>query len=86
MSTPAADGDGFHVVVAEDGSVPASELARLGLSPGTHLRLVPQQDEDEPPRRSARGALAYLVSANDVDAFEKAMEDVRTERAALLDR
>jgi hypothetical protein len=42
-SIPAPDDvDGFHVVVAEDGSLPASELARLGLRPGARLRLVPE--------------------------------------------
>ena len=84
MSTPATGGDGYHVVVAEDGSVPASDLARLGLRPGTHLRLVPEP-ADAPGRRSARGALASLVTSKDVDAFEKAMEDARAERTALLD-
>ncbi len=32
---------GFHVVVAEDGSVPTTELACLGVRPGAHLRLIP---------------------------------------------
>jgi hypothetical protein len=32
---------GSHeLVVAEDGSIPADQLARLGLRPGTHLRVV----------------------------------------------
>lgn len=29
-----------ELVVAEDGSIPAEQLARLGLQPGAHLRVV----------------------------------------------
>lgn len=29
-----------ELVVAEDGSIPADQLARLGLKPGAHLRVV----------------------------------------------
>lgn len=29
-----------ELVVAEDGSIPAEQLARLGLRPGAHLRVV----------------------------------------------
>jgi hypothetical protein len=44
------DTEGFHVVVAEDGSLPASELARLGLRSGEHLRLIPEQRPAGRPR------------------------------------
>jgi hypothetical protein len=30
----------YELVVADDGSIPADQLARLGLRPGTHLRVV----------------------------------------------
>lgn len=33
-----------EVVVAEDGSIPASQLAGLGVRPGAHLRVVTQSD------------------------------------------
>jgi hypothetical protein len=29
-----------ELVVAEDGSIPAEQLQRLGVEPGTHLRVV----------------------------------------------
>lgn len=80
-STPADDSAGFHVVVAEDGSVPASELARLGVSPGTHLRLVPE------PRRVQRGrtagALAGSLPVEAVDAWIRGLDEAKAERAAL---
>ena len=31
-----------ELVVADDGSIPAEQISRLGLRPGTHLRVVPQ--------------------------------------------
>lgn len=80
--TPAQDDDGFHVVVAEDGSVPATELARLGLRPGTHLWVVPEQRA--PKRRSARGLLAGTVAAGEIESFVQAMAEAKAERAAYL--
>lgn len=81
-STPAQDdAEGFQVVVAEDGSVPASELARLGLPPGTRLRLVPE------PRRAPRarmaGALAASVPAEAVDALIRGLDEAKAERVAI---
>lgn len=32
--------DEMELLVAEDGSIPADQLARLGLGPGAHLRVV----------------------------------------------
>lgn len=31
-----------ELVVADDGSIPAEQISRLGLRPGTHLRVVPE--------------------------------------------
>jgi len=31
---------GHEVIVADDGSIPAADLARLGVLPGQHLRVV----------------------------------------------
>lgn len=60
VTTPAApNGDGFDVGGGADCAltVPAEELARDGVRPGAHLRLV-QEPQLPAPRRSARGALA----------------------------
>lgn len=37
-----------ELVVADDGSIPAEQLARLGIRPGTHLRVVatPEGSDD----------------------------------------
>ena len=47
MSTPDAAG-GNELVVAEDGSIPAEQVARLGLRPGAHLRVIETQPPDKP--------------------------------------
>jgi hypothetical protein len=88
-STSASSDDGFEVVVGSDGSltVPASELARHGVRPGTHLRLVVEDDaESTPKRRSARGSLAHLVTPADVEAFEAALADAKADRIASVDQ
>lgn len=88
VSTSAApNGEGFEVVVGTDGDlrVPAEELARHGLRPGAHLRLVHQP---QPPaqRRRARGALAGVVTAAALDGLEAALDEAKTERIAVLER
>lgn len=40
--------DSVELVVGPDGGIPAEQIARLGLRPGSHLRVVP-----EPGRRPA---------------------------------
>lgn len=35
--------EGHELVVADDGSIPAEQIARLGMRPGTHLRVVAEQ-------------------------------------------
>lgn len=80
-TTPAPEAtEGFHVVVAEDGSLPASELARLGLRPGTHLRLVPEPRR--PSRAGMAGALAAALPVEAVDDWVRALDAAKTERAA----
>ncbi len=39
MSPAPVAGDN-ELVVAEDGSIPADQIARIGLRPGTHLRVI----------------------------------------------
>lgn len=83
----APNGDGFEVVVGTDGAlrVPAEELARHGVRPGTPLRLV-HQTQPRVQRRRARGALAGVIDAAALDALEAALDEVSVERIAAVER
>ena len=88
MSTPATPHEeGFEVVVGADGAltVPADELARRGVCPGAHLRLV-QEPPSQVPRRSVRGALAGIIDTEALNAFEVALDASKTERIATVRR
>lgn len=88
MSTPAAPNEeGFEVVVGTDGAltVPADELARHGVRPGAHLRLV-QEPQARVLRRSVRGTLAGVVDAEALGAFLTALDDSKAERIAAVER
>ena len=88
MSASAAQGgEGFEVVVDPDGAlrVPAEELARYGVRPGAHLRLVHELPTRE-RRRRVRGALAEVVDAAALDALEAALDEVKVERLAAVER
>ena len=82
-NTPAGTGDGFEVVVGSDGvlTVPAAELARHGVRPGTHLRLVPEQQSTGERKRMA-GALAGSVPAQAVEQLLQGLEEAKAERVA----
>lgn len=82
-TTHAPDGDGFHVVVADDGSLPAAELARLGVRPGAHLRLVPEQRSAH-ERVSAFGYLSQVISADEADALSAGIEQGKADRIEAL--
>ncbi len=96
---PAGTGDGFEVVVGSDGAltVPAAELARHGVRPGAHLRVVAEskahddvdthdeQGQEPPRRKSMRGALAHMVTPEAVDAFVEALAETKAERISSLD-
>ncbi|MGQ0777216.1 MAG: hypothetical protein ACT4NY_22835 [Pseudonocardiales bacterium] len=84
MSTTPAhnDSEGSHVVVADDGSLPASELARLGLRPGAHLRIVPEQRSGQ--RKSMLGALAGTLPPEAVDDLIRGLDEAKAERAAYF--
>jgi hypothetical protein len=94
-NTPAGTGDGFEVVVGSDGAltVPADELARHGVRPGAHLRLVAEgegqthdeQGDERPRHKSMRGALAHMVTPEDVDAFVEALAETKADRISSLD-
>lgn len=78
MSTAnAAEGD--ELVVAPDGSIPAEQLARLGLRPGAHLRVVATKPADE-----AAPLAGSLLSLSDVswEDFERASEAARHDLGA----
>ncbi len=61
----------FDLVVGEDGSIPAEQVAALGLRPGTHLRVVPTTADRAPASIAGR-----LTSWPDVswEEFERASE------------
>jgi hypothetical protein len=96
-NTPAGTGDGFEVVVGSDGTltVPADELARHGMRPGAHLRLVAdgeghgtthgEHGDERPRHKSMRGALAHMVTPEDVDAFVEALAETKADRISSLD-
>ena len=60
----------YDIAVGPDGSisVPADAVARMGLHPGDHLRLV--RDEAPGPRRSVRGLGVGQVAPEDVLTWE----------------
>jgi hypothetical protein len=78
--------DGFDVVVAEDGSVPADELARHGVQPGARLRLVVSDEPAKSPRRGGRsaGKLADTVPREMIEEWSRALDQDRAERRAAL--
>jgi len=58
-----------ELVVASDGSIPADQLARLGVGPGAHLRVV-----QEPATRTGGSFAGSLPNLPDLtwEDFEKA--------------
>jgi hypothetical protein len=79
MST--AKREGHELVVADDGSIPADQVARLGLRPGSRLRVVETPGPPSSSRKTARGILAGKI---DGEALVGALEAAKAERAALL--
>ncbi|MBS1848697.1 MAG: hypothetical protein JST73_10510 [Actinobacteria bacterium] len=67
-SANAGAGDGGELIVSQDGSIPADQIARLGLCPGAHLRVVTAASGDEP--RSLAGSLPEFPDLS-WEAFEK---------------
>jgi hypothetical protein len=68
-----------ELVVADDGSIPAEQLAHLGIRPGTHLRVVAT-----PERAGDTGLAGSLPNLPDVDweDFERASELARHDASA----
>lgn len=70
---------GFEVVVGADGGIAPEDLARHGVRPGAHLRVV--AEVERPPIRPAYGAFRALpgVSWEDFQAASRlAVEDVES--------
>jgi hypothetical protein len=74
VSAPEPTGE-KELIVADDGSIPATQLARLGLRPGAHLRVVAAEESPVAPSGLA-GSLPDLPDL-DWDAFERASELAR---------
>ena len=68
-----------ELVVAEDGSIPADQLASLGLGPDAHLRVVAAGEPSVAPSGLA-GSLPDLPDL-DWDDFERASELARQDLA-----
>ena len=70
---------GKELVVAEDGSIPAAQMARLGLHPGAHLRVVETSEQGG----ETIGLAGSLPELPDLDwhVFERASELARRDLA-----
>ena len=75
MSTASAP-DGHELIVAPDGSIPADQLARLGLAPGAHLRVVAETIKQQSGR--FEGSLSELPDISWED-FERGSELARSD-------
>ena len=75
VSTADAD-QGYDVVVAGDGSIPAAQLAALGVRQGSHLRVIPAE-----PAVAALGFRCSLKGFPEPswDDFEHASEVARSD-------
>lgn len=73
-------GGEYNLVVAEDGSIPADQLASLGIPPGAHLRVVAVK---EPPVAPS-GLAGSRRDLPDIgwDDFERASELAREQHTA----
>src|SRR5664280_2285276 len=68
MSTADAAGS-WELVVGPEGSVPAEQLARLGVAPGAHLRVVSNPgSESTAARKSLAGVLRDRIDDTALDA------------------
>ncbi|MBW0114303.1 hypothetical protein [Pseudonocardia abyssalis] len=82
-ASPRPDG-GLDFVVDPDGPlhVPDAEVARHGVQPGSHLRIVTAHKVPA-YRRSVRGT---LTGTADVDALLAALDDAKSERVPDLEQ
>lgn len=61
--------DNFEVVVGADGGIDPDDLARHGVRPGEHLRIV-HLELKRPPFRSVAGSLAGIAPSLTWEDFE----------------
>jgi hypothetical protein len=80
MSNPSPDAGGFEIIVGDDG-ISAEELAQHGITPGTHLRVVP-----EPAPAAKRSPENVLADVIDVDAWTEALLQAKQERIEDVER
>jgi len=71
---------GKDLVVADDGSIPADQIARLGLRPGAHLRVI----ESGPVASEPSSLAGSLPDFPDLDwaAFERGSTLARSDLSA----
>ncbi len=74
--------DEFELVVAEDGSIPADQLARLGIRPGSRLHLFEAHGPSGSAPPNLAGSLPDLPDI-DWDDFQRASEQARQDHARL---
>lgn len=77
--TTSTSSEGHELVVGPDGSIPADQLARLGLRPGVHLRVVAESGGDA-VCSSIEGSLPELPDLSWED-FEQGSELARRDLA-----
>jgi hypothetical protein len=68
--------DGHELVVADDESIPAEQIARLGVGPGTHLRVI--ADKHPATQGSIAGQLTSWPGVSWED-FERASQLARAD-------
>ncbi len=73
MTSGAAE---HELVVADDGSIPAEQIARIGARPGTHLRVVTEHPNE--PTGSIAGRLKSWPDVSWED-FERASRMARAD-------
>ena len=86
MSTADAAGS-WELVVGPDGSVPVEQLARLGVAPGAHLRVVSNPaSESTVARKSLAGVLRDRIDDAALDRIDDAaLAANRQERIARVE-
>lgn len=69
-----------ELVVAEDGSIPAEQLAGIGLQPGAHLRVV----ETSQPTQNVAGLVGSMPNLPDVpwEDFERGSDPAQRDLTA----
>ncbi len=76
-----------ELIVGPDGSIPADQIAQLGLRPGAHLRVVAESGLGiGAARGSLAGALRERIDDAALDRFDAALAANRRERIAAAEQ